>query len=242
MTALLEYLRDFNLVSIAVRLFLAALIGGMIGLERGRKRRPAGFRTYMLVCMGSAACMILSQYLTEMISTHWAQIVSGLDFSVSTDASRFGAQCINGIGFLGAGTIVITGTSQVKGLTTAAGLWASACLGLAAGVGFYEAVFPAAILILLTITVFTHIEAGLVSMSKNMDVLVEFDHLDDLGTVIRALKDEKAKIYDVEVNKRSISTGHPSAVFSVVLGSRRRHSEIVSMLADLECVESVEEI
>jgi hypothetical protein len=79
-------------------------------------------------------------------------------------------------------------------------------------------------------------------MSKNMDVLVEFDHLDDLGTVIRALKDEKAKIYDVEVNKRSISTGHPSAVFSVVLGSRRRHSEIVSMLADLECVESVEEI
>jgi putative Mg2+ transporter-C (MgtC) family protein len=127
-------------------------------------------------------------------------------------------------------------------LTTAAGLWASACLGLAAGVGFYEAVVPAAILILLTITVFTHIESGLVSMSKNMDVLVEFDHLDDLGTVIRALKDEKAKIYDVEVNKRSISTGNASAVFSVVLSSRRRHSEIVSILADLECVESVEEI
>ena len=242
MTALLEYLRDFNLVSVAVRLFLAALLGGMIGLERGRKRRPAGFRTYMLVCMGSAACMILSQYLTEMIDTHWSAIVSTFDFSVSTDASRFGAQCINGIGFLGAGTIVITGTSQVKGLTTAAGLWASACLGLAAGVGFYEAVVPAAILILLTITVFTHIESGLVSMSKNMDVLVEFEHIDDLGTVIRALKDEQAKIYDVEVNKRSVSTGNPSAVFSVVLDKRRRHSDIVSILADIDCVSSVEEI
>ena len=134
----IPYLREMNFVSVMFRLILAMVCGGMIGLERGRKRRPAGFRTYMLVCLGAALTMLLSQYEFAMVMGPWKGIAQEL--GMKTDVSRFGAQVINGIGFLGAGTILVTGRQEVKGLTTAAGLWASACMGLAIGAGFYECV------------------------------------------------------------------------------------------------------
>ena len=130
LSSALEYLRGANLAATAFRLFLAMLFGGIIGLERGRRRRPAGFRTHILVCMGAALAMNISQYVAVTLGQ-------------TTDVSRLGAQVINGIGFLGAGTILVTGRQQVKGLTTAAGLWASACTGLAVGAGFYECVLIA---------------------------------------------------------------------------------------------------
>ena len=129
MTILFDFLREFSFLSILLRLLLAMLFGGVIGLERGRKRRAAGFRTYMLVCLGAALTMLLSQYLHRMLNTVW----SGAALTI--DVSRISAQVINGIGFLGAGTIIVTGRQQVKGLTTAAGLWASACMGIAIGAG-----------------------------------------------------------------------------------------------------------
>ena len=119
----LDYLRQINMLSVMLRLTLAMFCGGMIGLERGRKGRPAGFRTYMLVCLGAALTILLSQYEYFMINHTWAEQAS--EIGIRTDVSRFGAQVINGIGFLGAGTIIVTGRQEVKGLTTAAGLWAS---------------------------------------------------------------------------------------------------------------------
>lgn len=121
---LLGSLRDLNVLSIAVRLLLAMVFGGTIGLERGIKQRAAGLRTHMLLCIGAASTMLVSQYL-------YASYGVG-------DPARLSAQVISGIGFLGAGTIIITRRNQVKGLTTAATLWATACMGLAVGVGFYE--------------------------------------------------------------------------------------------------------
>lgn len=243
MAEMFEYLREFHVGSIFLRLFLAALLGGLIGLERGKKRRPAGFRTYMMVCMGSAASMVLSQYLNHLIANDWAPYLATLNFNLNTDVSRFGAQCINGIGFLGAGTIVVTGLRQVKGLTTAAGLWASACMGLAVGIGFYEAVIPAALIIFVTITLFPRVETLVMSKARNMDVLVEFEHIDDLGTIIRCLKNEGIRIFDAEVNKASGAAANPTVVFSVQLNKKNRHhSEVVTMLANLESVRSVEEL
>ena len=134
----ISYLRELNMASLLLRLILAMLCGGLLGLERGRKRRPAGSRTYMLVCLGAALTMVLSQYEYVMLTTEWADVSTEL--GIRTDVARFGAQVVNGIGFLGAGTIMITGRQQIKGLTTAAGLWASACMGLAIGAGFYESV------------------------------------------------------------------------------------------------------
>ena len=145
----LNYLRELNMVSVLVRLLLAMLMGGLVGVERGRKRRAAGFRTYMLVCIGAALTMLLGQYQSHMLATQWADTAKQV--GMNADMTRFGAQVINGIGFLGAGTIVLTGRREVKGLTTAAALWACACMGLAIGAGFYECVLLGLILIFLCI-------------------------------------------------------------------------------------------
>ena len=110
---------DLTIWDVLLRLFAAALCGGVIGIDRGRKRRAAGFRTYMLVCMGAALTMVLSTYLSVMIADIWKLDVT----TFKTDVSRFGAQVINGIGFVGAGTILVTGRQQVKGMTTAAGIY-----------------------------------------------------------------------------------------------------------------------
>ena len=121
--------RELTLLSVILRVLVAAILSGIIGLERGMKNRPAGLRTYMLVCVGSCLIMLTNQYLFQ---------VSG-----AGDPMRLGAQVVSGIGFLGAGTIIVTKHNQIKGLTTAAGLWASAGVGLALGVGFYEAAIVA---------------------------------------------------------------------------------------------------
>lgn len=117
---------------------MALFFGGLIGMERGSRHKAAGFRTYMLVCLGAALTMLLGQYQSEMLDVYWIECanVTGM----RTDVTRFSAQVINGIGFLGAGTIIVTGHQAVKGLTTAAALWASACMGLVIGAGYYECV------------------------------------------------------------------------------------------------------
>ena len=117
-------LRDLNVLSVCVRLLLAMAFGGTIGFERGIRQRAAGLRTHMLLCVGAASTMLVSQYI-------YASYGVG-------DPARLSAQVISGIGFLAAGTIIVTRRNQIKGLTTAATLWAKACMGLAVGVGFYE--------------------------------------------------------------------------------------------------------
>ena len=124
MINIMSILKEVNIVSMTVKVLLAMILGGSLGLERGIKNRPAGFRTYMLVCLGATLVMSTNQYVYQT-------------FGVS-DPTRLGAQVVSGIGFLGAGTIMVTKRNQIKGLTTAAGLWAVACLGLAIGIGFYS--------------------------------------------------------------------------------------------------------
>jgi len=121
MSEILEMLKDLNAASVTVRFLLSVLFAGFIGIERQGKHSPAGMRTHILVCVGSTMTMLLGQYLF---------ITYGMD------PSRIGAQVVSGVGFLGVGTIMLNG-GHVRGITTAAGLWASACMGLAIGAGFY---------------------------------------------------------------------------------------------------------
>ena len=139
MASVLSYLRELNIVTMMLRILLAVLCGGLIGLERERKNRPAGFRTYMLTALGATLTVLLSLQLDQMLHGPWRALAESI--GATQDVSRFGAEAAKGIGFLGAGTIIITARQQVKGLTTAAGLWASACLGLAIGAGFYSCAF-----------------------------------------------------------------------------------------------------
>ena len=158
MEACFAYLRQLNMVSMALRIILAMLMGGLVGFERERKRRPAGFRTYMLVALGAALTMILSQYLDLMLKTQWLAIADGS----KTDVSRFGAQVINGVGFLGAGTIMKEGPS-IKGLTTAASVWAVACLGVAAGGGYYAIALIGTVCIMVTLVIFEWLQRKLMT-------------------------------------------------------------------------------
>ena len=221
------------------RLSVAAFCGGCIGLERGKKRRPAGFRTHMLVCIGASLAMLIGQYLAMMIDLHWRELV-GINMSV--DVSRFGAQVINGIGFLGAGTVIVTGQQQVKGLTTAAGLWASACMGLCIGAGFVEGALIGCLLIILTIIVFTHLERFIVSRVRNINLYIEFVHVDDVGAIISAIKAQDIRIFDVEIHKSKGADDNQSAVFSVRLPKRKSHATALSVIAGVENVRSLEEL
>lgn len=124
-------------IAVMFRLLLAALLGGIMGLERTRKRREAGFRTYMLVALGSAMTVLAGEYMAMSFS--------------GVDASRIAASAVSGIGFIGAGSIIVSRSNRVMGLTTAAGIWVSVSVGIAAGCGLYfSAVALVAISILIT--------------------------------------------------------------------------------------------
>ena len=194
---MIDYLRELNFVSIALRLLLSAVIGFSLGMERGRKRRPAGCRTYMLVCMGATLTLLLSQYEYYMLTNRWYDLA--LEIGIRTDVSRFGAQVINGVGFLGAGTILVTGRREVKGLTTAAGLWASACMGLAIGAGFYECVVLGTVLIFLSMRFLPTIENMMVERAPFLNIYVEFESLDNIGAIIGRIKEQNSQILDVEI-------------------------------------------
>ena len=237
----LEYFRELNFASTFLRLTMAMLFGGLIGLERERKRRAAGFRTYMLVCLGAALAMLLGQYEELMINTQWAGMLQGL--GVKADVARFGAQVVNGIGFLGAGTIIVTGKQQVKGLTTAAGLWASACVGLAIGAGFYECVILAFALVFLVVRILPRLEERLMRSMRNMNIYVEYDRVEHTGAILNQIRELDAQIYEVEIDRRGDEPGqNPSAVFNIRLKKRTPHTRVLAHISQLEYISAIEEV
>lgn len=237
MLELFDGLRDITTASLLLRLVMAMLFGGLIGMERGRKRRGAGFRTYMLVCVGAALTMILGQYQGHMLNTQWKDLLA------TTDVARYGAQVINGVGFLGAGTIIVTGRQEVKGLTTAACLWASACTGLAIGAGFYECVLLGFVLIFLCVRLLPILENHLVEHSKNINIYVEFVPLDHIDEIIACIKAKNVQIYDVDIDWGNKSnTPNPSAVFTLRMRERMSHATLIAAISKLDCIRKVDEV
>ena len=224
---LLEFLdpwRQLTLQSVIVRMLLVTVCTGIIGFERGHKGRAAGLRTYILVSLGACAIMVTNQYLLDTMNPN-------------ADPARLGAQVINGIGFLGAGTILVKGQSRITGLTTAAGLWASACIGLAVGAGFYEGAVITSALILFTMTVLHNWEQKARRYSAQLDLLVELRRSKDLSALIRRLNALGARIVDVEagcsVQERPIDPG--GLVVTITLrpeGKRFRIDELIATLDD----------
>ena len=224
-----DSMSDFSTASVIFRLCLATICGGLIGIDRGRKRRPAGFRTYMLVCIGASLTMLISQYTRDVLG-------------ITTDVTRLGAQVINGIGFLGAGTIIVTRRQQVKGLTTAAGLWASACMGIAIGAGYYVAAVSACLLIMLVLIVLSKLEVRIMASARTMTVSVGYDTNDDIVQIIDTLKPKKVHVVDLEIVKMASGESTPSAVLSLRLPKRFKHTELLESLAGIDGVNQVEEI
>lgn len=222
-------LHTLSPVSIIVRLTLAILLGGIIGLERGFKGRPAGMRTYMLVCLGSALVMITNEYMTGIFS--------------SSDPARMGAQVISGIGFLGAGTIIITRDRQVQGLTTAASLWASACMGLAIGVGFYAGALIGMVFILFITLGMHKVDRRLLSKSRSVDLYAEFTEPSGVYQFLDHIRESGHKITYMEMIRPKYEGQNQAAILlSLLMPARRVHYELLAELHELPYVGLAEEV
>lgn len=207
-------LRGFNEISVTLRLVLAVLCGGIIGLEREQKNRPAGFRTHILICIGATITMLTTQYLQTL------KYISPDNFV--SDPARIGAQVIAGMGFIGAGTIIVTKRKQVRGLTTAAGLWATAILGLAIGVGCYEISIYATAMTIIVEVVFSKLEWKLVKSTRETNLYVEVAEGEgDFNAVMNVVKAFEARVIDVEITKsRDAHGSRMSAIFNVKFKKR----------------------
>lgn len=182
----MQYLRDFNIVTVTLRLVLAFLFGGIIGMDRERKGRPAGMRTHILVCLGASMTTMSGFFVVHTLG-------------IESDPLRISAQVISGIGFLGVGTILITGRMHVKGLTTAAGLWTTASIGIALGAGFYEGALLCAVLSVIAISVLYRLENLLGSKTAVIEVYIEIKDVDQTNHVVNLLSTEEYKVYKMQI-------------------------------------------
>lgn len=212
-------LREVTYLAVAVRIGAAFLLGGILGLERGLKQRPAGLRTHMLVCVGACMIMLTNQYIYQV-------------FGVG-DPVRMGAQVVSGIGFLGAGTIIVTKHSQIRGLTTAAGLWATAAVGLATGIGFYEAAVMGTVVMVLTLTVLSILDSKMHKKTRCFEVYAELEPTVSLGMYLDAIRSKGIVIEDIQMEPSRDPEGMRRCFMMVLLTHRRLDtSELMAQLKD----------
>lgn len=225
----IEYLREINMVSVCLRIVLSLIIGGILGLERGRKNRPAGFRTYILVCLGSTLVMMTNQYVYQVFGT--------------SDPTRMGAQVISGIGFLGAGTIMVTGRHQIKGITTAAGMWSAACCGLAIGIGFYEGAIVGGIVVFLIMEFLEKMDGVIRSHSNIMDVYLEFDGKKMFSAFLTSARESGFDVTNIQISKnKHIKSGELSVVLTLESQTKRTQEDMLSIVGSIEGVSFIEKL
>ncbi len=224
-------LHEVNVISITIRILMAMFMGGILGFERERKNRPAGFRTYMLVCIGAALVMITNQYVYE-----------NFDAS-SSDPVRLGAQVISGIGFLGAGTIIVTKRNQIKGLTTAAGLWASACLGLTIGIGFYSGAIIGGLGIFIAMIALHKVDLKIRKGGKLIDVYVEFSSITNISAFMNYIQTNNLEVEDLLMNKGQIPGNENVAlVLTLKINTKMQHTAIIQLLSQADGIQYIEEL
>jgi putative Mg2+ transporter-C (MgtC) family protein len=185
MLAVFDGLRGMTMLNVLFRVFLAALCGALVGIERSYSNRAAGFRTHMLVCIAASIAAMTGIYL---------YIYEG----VPTDPTRLPAQIISGLGFIGGGTIFVTSKKSVIGLTTAAGLWASGIVGLCIGGGFYEGGILAAFMISCAETRFFGLIPRVAHLA-DFSIAVHYVHTEALDRTMRFLKDHRMRIRNLQI-------------------------------------------
>ena len=221
-------LREVTYLAVVLRIFAAVIIGGILGLERGMKNRPAGLRTYMLVCVGACVIMLTNQYIYQVFG--------------SGDPVRMGAQVVSGIGFLGAGTIIVTRRNQIKGLTTAAGLWSAAGVGLALGVGFYEAAIVGTFAVFFVMTLLQKMDNKLHRHSRQLEAYIELSSI-SLGDFLRTMRESGIEVSDVQRESGEEESDGVRAYVATLKGKRRQnHQELMEKVLAIPGVEFVEEL
>ena len=213
-----------------VRMLLAVLCGSIIGIEREFKRRPAGFRTHILICMGASITTLTSEYLL-------------LVMNMNTDPARLGAQVIAGIGFIGAGTIIVTRNQRVKGLTTAAGLWAVAIVGLCIGSGFYEGAILTTLLILVAEALFARVEYWIMRSSPEINILLEYEDTPYLDDLLQKLRTNNVKLLHLEITRAHASDKRNAcAILELRLPKKFKIKDLMETIHTCGGIVSVEEL
>lgn len=191
---LFDGLRTFGFGSIALRLLGALVCGAMVGLDREMRNKKAGLKTHVLVCLGAALCMIVSEC-----------IILGRD-DITTDATRIAANVVTGVGFLCAATLMTRGTGSLHGLTTAAGLWSTAVIGLACGTGWLEVGLLAAVIILLVFSLLGRVDDYISRISRGFDLYAELVDYEDVPRVLDVLHAKNVHFSDLQVTKSPVGT------------------------------------
>ena len=224
----LDFLRGMDMLSVTVRVLLALVCGGMIGIERSEKRRPAGFRTHILICLGAAMTTATSQYVYVVLGLY-------------SDVARLGAQVIAGISFIGAGAIIMTKWRRVRGLTTAAGLWVAAIVGLCCGAGFYEGAVYGTALVLVAEVFFSKLEYRLLRDNREVTVYAEYAHPSCLEEMVSRCHMLGIKVVDVEITRKGDGGDGSCAVLALLSRQGAGKEEILQTLGGVEGVLTVVE-
>ena len=226
-----DFVRDMSTLAVTARMVLAVVCGGLIGIEREYKRRPAGFRTHILICLGAAITTLTSQYLY-------------LTLELYTDVARLGAQVVAGIGFIGAGTIIVTNRQRVKGLTTAAGLWTSAIIGLVCGAGYVECALFATVMVLVAELLLIKIEYRFARKIYDMNLYIEYYKADSIESIIRLIRESKTNMSGLEISRITDDGGRRrySAVVTVQASRAGINEGLIKDIKGLENVLAVEEL
>lgn len=225
---------ELNFFTIFFRMFLAVFVGGVIGMERDVKHRAAGLRTHMLVCMGAAIVMMTNEYV----------VITYPDLDV--DLTRMGAQVVSGIGFIGAGTILVTSENRIKGLTTAAGLWAAATLGLAIGIGFYEIALVGTLAIVAIVVFLRPLKQFIQERTRESDVHLIVHSENGLSDFIKATNHLDVRISTIDLKKELMSSdleNETDLIFSttISLGKQADKDEVIEHIRLMENIVEVTE-
>ena len=216
MEQIILFFKDINIWTTLIKLVLAVVFGGVIGLERGKQGRAAGMRTYILVCVGATLTTLIGMFVSR-------------ELQLGNDPLRIGAQVISGIGFLGVGTILVKGRFQITGLTTAAGLWVAAALGLSLGAGFYSGAIIAFLLTVMTITLAHRLEYRLYKRhNTRFGIYVEIISDKSVGDVIAFLKGSYNAM-DIQVTApRSATQGNVGIEANIINIDRKTTPEVIA--------------
>ena len=231
MLSVFDFVREMNFLSIFIRLLCAVICGGIIGIERELKRRPAGFRTHILICLGAAITTLTSQYLYLVMHLY-------------TDVARLGAQVIAGIGFIGAGSIIVTKQSRIKGLTTAAGLWSAAIIGLVCGAGYIECALVATVMILVAEIFLSKIEYSLLRDSQDRNLYLEYSDPSGINGILQLLKRRRINISDIEITRADAPGGghYYCALLSVQGSKKNMKDDLLDEIRNASYIKLVDEL
>lgn len=235
MDIIIELFMSFGLdkyeSTVLLKILLASICGALIGLEREMRGRSAGLKTFSLVCLGATLIMVTNVYIYQFVS------------GGTGDLTRMAAQVVSGIGFLGAGSIMVTSHNRVQGLTTAAALWVTAALGIAIGAGFYFGSITGLIVVLISSVVYKRIDELIMARSKKKLLYVEGMSEEYLLRMVDYFHDNHMKVTSVKRKTQDKwYTDNTCVIVNIEFEKRILHKEVIRQIRMLEGVRYVEEI